>query len=463
MHVTENISMSEPIRRLFWKYTIPTLAAVVINGLYVVVDGIFIGQFIGADGLAAINLIWPLYGCVLGFGGMIGTAGAALFSIEKGKGDIKMARRYLGNSMLLLGVAAVFIYILLRLFSEQALTLQLSDNETVLHFGMDYISILAPMSFWTLCATAFPLLIRNDNHPRLATKLMVVGALCNIVGDYVLIAHAGWGMKGAAAASVGAQAVISIIGFRHFFSRRANMRLQLKDLRLSLFASYKTLVLGFSSFFMYVYFSFLAALYNYMFARYGSAVTVAAYALVGYYAGLYYMFSEGVTSGVQPIISFNYGANRYYNIRRTLGMAVRVILISAVVFLGIVYAFPNLLINIVNRDDPALHEASLLGLRLHMITCYLEAFILLATVYFQSVDSARKATLISLVNLFIQVPFVIILPMYWGVAGIWLAYPVANVPLSIYVFFALVRDLRQKTGNLKIRHKAGMLKREEAV
>lgn len=449
----ENVSMDEPVRRLFWKYVLPTLAAVIINGLYVMVDGVFIGRYIGAGGLAAINLCWPLYGVILGLGGMIGTAGAALASIEKGKGDFAKARAYVGNSICLLGVAGVLNYLLVHYLMLPSFNLQIQDASDVIALGTDYASVLQVAGVFSVAATAFPLLIRNDDHPKLATKLMLAGAFANIVGDYLFVARFGWDMTGAAVATVGAQGVISVISLVHFFSSKANLRLRFSDLRPSVKASFKTLVLGFSSFFMYVYFSFLAALYNYMFDKYGGAVSVAAYSLVGYYAGLYYMFSEGLAAGIQPIISYNYGAGRYYNVRRVLKKAVKVVAVSAVVFLGVIYAFPEWCIRLVNNDDAELFKASMTGLRLHMATCYLEAFILVGTVYFQSVDNARTATAVSAVNLFIQVPFVILLPLTWGVEGIWLAYPVANVPLALFVFFAMIRDLRHKTKRLKRTHR----------
>lgn len=449
----ENISMSEPVRRLFWKYVLPTLAAVVINGLYVMVDGVFIGRYIGTNGLAAINLIWPLFGVLLGLGGMIGTAGAALCSIEKGRGDFEKARRYVGNSIILLVAAGIFVYFFLHYTALPVLNLQIKDAPDVIAKGMEYVSVLQVAGVFTVSATAFPLLIRNDDHPNLATKLMLAGAVSNIVGDWLLVAHLEWGMKGAALATVGAQGVISLISLGHFFSRRANLRLKLNDLRFSLQATVKTSVLGFSSFFMYVYFSFLGALYNYVFDKYGGSVSVAAYALVGYYSGLYYMFSEGLSAGIQPIVSYNYGAGKYYNVRRVLQMALKVVFISAAVFMAFIYIFPDFCIDLVNSKDPELHKASLTGLRLHLLTCYLEAFILVGTVYFQSVDNAKTATAVSCVNLFIQVPFVLLLPLKWGTEGIWLAYSVANVPLALFVFIALTKDLRRKTKRLKKKHK----------
>ena len=165
------------------------------------------------------------------------------------------------------------------------------------------------------------------------------------------------------------------------------------------------------------------------------------------------MFSEGLSAGIQPIVSYNYGAGKYYNVRRVLQMALKVVFISAAVFMAFIYIFPDFCIDLVNSKDPELHKASLTGLRLHLLTCYLEAFILVGTVYFQSVDNAKTATAVSCVNLFIQVPFVLLLPLKWGTEGIWLAYPVANVPLALFVFIALTKDLRRKTKRLKKKHK----------
>ena len=292
-----------------------------------------------------------------------------IISIEKGKGDYSQARAYVGNSICLLGVAGVLNYLLVHYLMLPSFNLQIQDAPDVITLGSEYASVLQVAGIFSIAATAFPLLIRNDDRPKLATKLMAAGAFANMIGDYVFVARFGWGMTGAAVATVGAQGVISVISLFHFFSSGANLRLRFSDLRLSFDASRKTVLLGFSSFFMYVYFSFLAALYNYMFDKYGGSVSVAAYSLVGYYSGLYYMFSEGLAAGIQPIVSYNYGAGRYYNVRRVLKKAVRVVFISAAVFLGIVYAFPEWCIRLVNDNDPELFKASMTGLRLHMATC----------------------------------------------------------------------------------------------
>lgn len=444
----ESLLRDTPVKKLFWKYTLPAITAMIVNGMYTVVDGFFIGHYIGAEGLAGINILWPLFGMAIGIGTMIGTAASSLFSIEKGKGDYEKARRYLANGFILvallsLAVTALFYYCA-RFFME----LQVDNSpETVAH-AMDYFNVVTFLAFFVLASNAMPQFVRNDDRPKLATVLMIAGALLNVVGDYVFIKHFHRGMAGAAEATILSQIIVSIIGFAYFFSPKARLRLRVWDLKFSYKICRDILVLGVSSLMIFFYYGFISAIYNFLFAKHGGAVCVAAYSAVNYVSYLYYMFAEGFTAGVQPIMSFNFGAVRYYNIRRTFWHTVRVLFILYVGFMVVVYGFPERLAMLFTNGDASFEAETVRGLRLFLCTCFLEAFILLGIVYFQSTNKAKTASLVSGINMTVQLPFLLALPHYFGINGIWLCYPLANVPLSLVVFVLVVRDLRRITHDL---------------
>lgn len=432
-----------PLNKLFWKYTIPTIAAMVVNGMYTTVDGIFIGRYIGANGLAAFNILWTVYGFVIGIGLMIGSAASALFSIEKGKNNPETARQYLANGIFLLIIASVFSSLMIHYFGYAVISFQLPDAPVVLDLAMDYFFILILFSFCPLFSCAFPMLIRNDEKPKLATRLMITGALINIVLDYIFIYHFHWGMKGAAIATVAAQGIVMLFGFAYFFSKRANLQLHLSDFKISLRMCGKILFLGISSLMMALYYCAIAIAYNKFFGKYGTTLTVAAYAIVGYISYFYYLFAEGMTSGIQPIISYNFGAARFYNIRRVLKKTSKILFGLYVFFLALIFLFPNQIASLFSGDDIALLNETSYGLRLFLLTCFLEAFILLGAVYFQAIDKGKKAAIITILNLVVQMPFMFVLAHYYGVTGIWLVYPTANIPLSIFVYLMLRDDLKK--------------------
>ncbi|MGC9458539.1 MATE family efflux transporter, partial [Vibrio genomosp. F10] len=184
------------------------VAAMLVNGLYQVVDGIFIGRYVGADGLAGINIAWPVIGTILGLGMLVGVGTGALVSIRQGEKDNQGAKHILATGLTLLLVLSPFVAGILFLFSDHFLLWQGAEGR-VYDLGLQYLHILIGSSIFTLGSIAMPFLLRNDDSPNMATILMVVGAVINIALDYLFIAWLGWELKGAAVATAIAQCVVT--------------------------------------------------------------------------------------------------------------------------------------------------------------------------------------------------------------------------------------------------------------
>ncbi|MEL7455181.1 MAG: sodium-coupled multidrug efflux MATE transporter VmrA, partial [Pseudomonadota bacterium] len=262
--------MQNSIYKQFWKYTIPTVAAMLVNGLYQVVDGIFIGRYVGADGLAGINVAWPIIGSILGIGMMVGVGTGALASIKQGEKDSEGAKRILSTGLLLLVALMPIVATTLLFFADDFIRWQGAEGR-VYELGLQYLHILSVACVFSLGSIAVPFLLRNDDSPNLATILMVIGAVINIVLDYIFIAWLGWELTGAAIATALAQMVVTILGVGYFFTSRANMRLSFSDVKMQFDVIPKIVMIGTSSFFMYAYGSMMVALHNALFAQYGSA------------------------------------------------------------------------------------------------------------------------------------------------------------------------------------------------
>ncbi|MCG9776579.1 MATE family efflux transporter, partial [Vibrio diabolicus] len=174
--------MQNSIYRQFWKYTIPTVAAMLVNGLYQIVDGIFIGRYVGADGLAGINVAWPIIGSILGIGMMIGVGTGALTSIKQGENDHEGAKRILTTGLGLLAILMPVVATILFYFSDEFIRWQGAEGR-VFELALQYLHILIVACVFTLGSIAVPFLLRNDDSPNLATMLMVIGAVINIVLD----------------------------------------------------------------------------------------------------------------------------------------------------------------------------------------------------------------------------------------------------------------------------------------
>lgn len=413
-----------------------------VNGLYQVVDGIFIGRYVGADGLAGINVAWPVIGSILGIGMLVGVGTGALVSIRQGEKDTKGAKQILATGLTLLLAITPIVSGLLFLFADNFLLWQGAEGR-VYELGLQYLHILIGASVFTLGSIAMPFLLRNDDSPNLATILMIVGAVINIVLDYLFIAQLGWELKGAALATAIAQFVVTGLGLAYFFSRRANLRLRWNELRLKFSVIPEIFAIGTSSFFMYAYGSMMVALHNALFSQYGDQLMIGAYAILGYIVTVYYLTAEGIANGMQPLVSYNHGARNQANIRKLLKIAMVSSVLIGVAFVLLLNAFPREFVSVFSSDEPQLVEYTVLGIRLHMFALALDGFLVVAGAYYQAVNKGSKAMFVTIGNMLIQLPFLYIMPKLYGVPGIWIAYPLSNIALSVVVMIMLYKDVKK--------------------
>ncbi|CAH0532449.1 Multidrug export protein MepA [Vibrio stylophorae] len=429
------------VTKTFWRYVIPSVAAMLVSGLYQVIDGIFVGHYIGYDGLAAINLAWPLIGIIMGLGVLIGLGAGSLISIARGEGELAQAKRILGQSFWLIGGLAILIMGVVWWAAEPLLHAQKATGDAH-DFALSYLHTIALGAPLSIAAMALPMLIRNDDSPALATLLMAIGALSNVVLDYLLIVHLQWGLVGAAVATLMAQSMVALLALFYFFSRKSLLRLSVASLALDLSLQRKIISLGSSAMVMYLYFSFLLAVHNSLFMQYGGSVTVGAFALIGYIMGLYYMFAEGVSSGMQPPISFAHGAGQSQMMLQILRMGIGVVVVSGLLLVVVLNLFPQQIIALFSADQ-VLQQVAVTGVHLHLWGMWLDGVLALTAVYFMSVNEAGKSLFVSLGNLAVQLPCLWLFPKLWGTTGIWLVVPISNVMLCSVVLPMLWRHLAQ--------------------
>ncbi|MGY0216824.1 MATE family efflux transporter [Endozoicomonadaceae bacterium StTr2] len=440
---SENLADPDRIRHTFWRYTLPAILGMLVSSIYSTADGIFLGQAVGAEGLAAINMVWPVFSLFIGLGLMCGLGAGTLASIARGQSKPEQARQILGNTIPLLMLLSLVSGILLFAFRAPLMS-WLGASGNVLSMADDYllyISLAAPVG---LFGAAVPLLVRNDQNPRLATIIMIAGAVINIVFDYLFIMVLDMQVAGTAIATIIAEGIVMLWGLGYFFSRAANMQLDLSSMKLQFRLSINTLATGASGFFMFMYFGFIMAVHNLVFMKYSGMVAVGAYAIVGYIQAIYYMVAEGVSTGIQPLLSYNKGAGNHNNVRKVFAMAMQVVMVSGLVTILLVNVYPEQITAIFNNSDHELSAHTVTGLRLHLAAIFLDGFIFVSAAYFQALARSSLATTITIANMLVQIPLVLLLPIWFGVTGIWIAVPVSNIFLSIIVLALLIADFRQQ-------------------
>lgn len=447
MHSNEPMPSSSNISKNFWRYTIPSIAAMMVNGLYQIVDGIFVGHYVGYQGLAAINMAWPITFVLSGLGLMIGIGSGTLISIARGEQKQLNAQRAFNTGLILTFIISCLSFAAFTFFGDYFLQLQ-GAQQNIKFLALDYVSTFGNAAFITVLAGAMPMLIRNDDSPKIATTLLVIGALTNILLDYVFLGLMGWELKGAAIATLIAQGITCVGGLIYFCSQYSTLKLKISLPDFSLSESKKIMVLGSSALIMYLYGSFVVALHNYQFMIYGTELTVGAFAIVGYMMTMYYLVAEGIGEGLQPPVSYYYGAKQPQHIRQTLILAMKTTVIAGIAWFLLLTSFPSTLISFFNSSNSALTLEATQGIRLHLFAMFLDGFIVLATMYFMSVNQASKALVISISNMLIQLPFLYFLPKLLGVVGVWLTMPVSTMVLSCIVAVIVWRDINKRCKQL---------------
>ncbi|MDD7805456.1 MAG: MATE family efflux transporter [Endozoicomonas sp. (ex Botrylloides leachii)] len=437
-----NTSLAEqPVNKLFWHYTLPSVMAMLVNGLYSTIDGIFIGQIVGQQGLAAINLVWPISGFIIGIGLMIGVGASAQHSIFRGKGHDGKAKQMVGNALIILCISSLLLSIIIFISSSSILSL-IKAQGSLYAIAASYLHYVGIGTFAALAGAALPMIVRNDERPYLATGIIASGAIINIVLDYIIIARLRQGVPGAAIATIVAQLFTVLWCIVYLFSKKTKLRLKIKDLGFNFYYCQKILKTGLPSLMMSMYLSFVLVVHNRLFLTYGSTVSVAAFAIVGYIQVIYYMVSEGIANGMQPIVSFNMGAKNQKNMHTALQLGVLTVLISGIVIVVLIDLWPDKVASLFIMSNVDLLAETVRGLKLHLATMYLEGFIVVVAAYFQALGNYKTAVCITMGSILLQIPLLMTLPKWLGLNGVWLALPISNVFLTILALVFIWQNVR---------------------
>ncbi|MGL5598212.1 MAG: MATE family efflux transporter, partial [Aeromonas sp.] len=316
---------SAPLSRLFWRYVTPTVAAMLITGIYVTIDGIFVGHLLGQDGMAGLMLAYPICAVIYAVGAMIGMGASSLVSFYLGQGNVAKARHIVGNALVMVLIASLLLSIIGVCYGAPMLAWMGAKGE-IFTAGLAYLQAYAWLGVFAMLSMAFSSLLRNDGRPGFVTLIMVVGGLLNVGLDYLLMVVFPFGLAGVATATMLSQAVTGLACLWHFFTPRSELRISWQTLRPDLALMAETVRLGISSFLMYLYLSVVLALHNKALLAVGNSLHVAVYGVISYTEAFFYLIFEGIAMGIQPIASFNAGAGNWPRVLRIRNLALAVTL-----------------------------------------------------------------------------------------------------------------------------------------
>lgn len=431
METTERLR-EEPIKRLFISYLIPAVLGMVLMSVNIMIDAVMISRGVGANGLAGVNVAVPAFSIFFSISLWIGMGGATLYSIALGENKIERARSIFTQSMT---VAVIIVGILMAicLWKIEDLAYLFGANDVILPYALDYLQVLLTFGMIYVLENVLSTFIRNDGNPNLAMAGLVITALLNIVFDYVFIFIFGWGVTGAAAATILSAAIGFLVLLSHFF--RKSSILKWTKFHFEWETVKQIMVIGFPSFTTEITVAIVTIGFNIAFIQYAGELGVASYAMVNSIHSMTLLLFFGVGAALQPIASFHYGANLSERLREGLSLAVKIAVALGCAAIVIGLFFGKYLIGLFDIQSPELFQLTITGISLFFIQYVFLGYNIVYGEYFQSVRQTKKSVFIILSRgLLFIIPLLWMMPKLFGVNGIWLVMPVAELLTAIIVF-----------------------------
>ena len=408
----------------FLGYAIPSALAMFVSSLYTIIDGIFVGQGVGDNALAAVTIVMPLTIMLFGIATMFAVGGGALvsknFGAEKDYEGINVFRQVF-KFLLIISIA---ISLILAVFASPIVSI-LGATESIKPLASEYLRYYALFCIPNLIGIALNSFVRNDNRPKLAMVSTISGAITNIVLDYVFIFPMAMGIKGAAIATGLGQLVTVSVVLPHFIRKRG--KLTFGNVALDKDVIKEFINVGIPSFFAEAAFSVIVFIQNIAVVNILGEAGLAAYSIINYITTNIYMVLLGLTFGAQPLISYNYGAKNVKNMLEVYRVSNIASIIINIIFTAVCFVFGKNLIGIFTADSNIL-EIAYNGLNITNLGFFIVGLNLTTTVYYQAVEVPKYSNLMCILRSVIFLPVSIFFLMkILGVNGVWLSLLVSEL------------------------------------
>lgn len=410
---------------------------------YIIADTFFVAQGLGTDGLAALNLAIPAYSFIHGTALLLGMGGATRFAVAKGQKECGRANRIFTNTLQITGAAAV-VFMLLGLFCSGFIARILGAEGAVLDMTRTYLRVLLLFSPAFLYNEVLLSFVRNDGAPQLAMCGMLVGSLCNIVLDYILVFPMGMGILGAVLATACAPLISMGILSVHWIKGKSSLRLE--GAAFSLRDTGQTAALGLPSLLTELSSGVVIMVFNMLMLKLQGNVGVAAYGVIANLSLVVIAIYTGIAQGNQPLLSRAYGGMDQAAIRKLMRYAIGTVLVISIFVYMAFFLWADPIVGIFNSEgDAGMQQMAVSGMHLYFLGIPFAGCSIAIAVYFTSVCEALPAHMIALLRGFILIlPSAFLLSAWFGVNGVWLAFPAAEFLTGMISAVLYIRRTEKK-------------------
>ncbi|MFD1094438.1 MATE family efflux transporter [Salegentibacter chungangensis] len=431
----------EPVSRLLIKQALPASVGILVMSLNVLIDTIFVGNWIGSVAIAAINVVLPVSFFIAALGMAIGIGGSSIISRALGAENKERALRTFGNQITLTLILTVILVVLGLSFIDFLIPAFGGKGDIFAPAKIYYTVVLYGVPFLAL-AMMGNTVIRAEGKPKFGMIAMIIPSVGNLILDYIFINRMGLGMFGAAWATTASYLLCLAFILWFFLSKYSELKISFSHFGLDFTILKEISSLGFVTLSRQAVVSITYLLMNNILFNLGGEDSVAVYAIIGRMLMFALFPVLGVTQGFLPIAGFNYGAQKYQRVRKSINTAILYsCILGLLVFAGIMF-FSEDIVKVFTKNPDIIKDTPP-AMRWVFAATPIIALQLIGAAYFQAVGKAVPALLLTLSRQgFIFIPLILILPMFYGEIGVWISFPIADVLSTIVTGYFLNREIR---------------------
>lgn len=444
---TNNPLGVQPVNRLLSQFAIPSIISMLVGSLYNIVDQFFIGQRVGELGNAATNIAFPLSTSCLALALLIGIGGSSAFNLAMGSGHEKRAVNFMGNAVILLAGSGLVLSIITLLFLKPLL-LFFGSPKAVLPYAMEYTKITAFGFPFLLLSTGGGHLIRADGRPRITMLCNLVGAVLNTILDALFVFGLNLGMSGAALATIigqivsGALAIWYLMHAKTVTIRRENLRVKWEN--VTRIASLGMAPCSNQVAMMVVQIIMNQSLKHYgSHSIYGENIPIACAGIITKVNMIFMSFVIGLSQGLQPIASFNYGAGKKGRVKEAYIKAISIGAVLAVIAFFMFQFFPRQIISIFGDGSELYYQFAIRYFHVFLFFTFVNFMQPITSNFFTAIGKPKVGSFLALTRqILFLLPLILLFPLFLGIDGIMYAGPVADCLAAVVCFIMVYRELR---------------------
>jgi putative MATE family efflux protein len=433
---------TESIGKLLKQYAMPAIIAMSATSLYNMVDSIFIGQGVGAMAISGFAVTFPFMNIAAAFGSLVGVGAGTLISVRFGQKDYDTAKRILGN-VVILNVCIGIVFTIISLLFLDPILYFFGASEQTISYARGFMFIILIGNIITHLYFGLNNVLRASGHPKKAMALTILTVVINAILAPFFIFVMKWGIQGTAVATVIAQLVALLWQIKMFGNKNELLHFSKGIFKPEIKIMKDMLFIGMAPFLMNLAACVVVILINNGFKKYGGDLAIGAYGIVNRIAFLFVMIIMGINQGMQPIVGYNYGAKQMDRVRKVLKLTI----VFATIITTTAFLLGELCSEWITRiftTDHELTELAVYGLRITMLFYPLIGAQIVITNFFQSIGMAGQAIFLSLIRqVLVLIPCLIVLPLFYGVTGVWASLPVSDLVAAFVSTIMIVIQLRK--------------------